>query len=41
MLYEKITKQELKAMENEYGFTPNYSYDIKQSFYYQNLSIIN
>ncbi len=27
MLYEKITKQDLKAMENEYGFTPNYSYE--------------
>ncbi len=27
MLYEKITKQELKAMENEHGFTPNYSYE--------------
>ncbi len=26
MLYKIITKQELKNMENEQGFTPNYSY---------------
>ncbi len=27
MFYEKITKQDLDAMENEHGFTPNYDYD--------------
>lgn len=27
MLYEKITKQELEAMTNEHGFTPNYDYE--------------
>lgn len=27
MFYEKITRQELEAMTNEHGFTPNYSYE--------------
>ncbi len=27
MFYEQISRQDLKAMGNEYGFTPNYDYE--------------
>ncbi len=27
MFYEKISREEIESMENEHGFTPNYSYE--------------